>query len=79
MTAMRVNLFAGFAVLIIAGWTSPAHAYLDPGTGSMIVQAIIGGIAGVTVIIGIYWRKVRSFFSSKRDVVPKIDDGTDKQ
>lgn len=39
-----------------------AYAYIDPGTGSMIVQAVIAGVAMVSVSIGIFWRRIRSFF-----------------
>lgn len=33
-------------------------AYLDPGTGSMLLQLILGGAAGVGMIIKLYWRKL---------------------
>ena len=41
----------------------PAHAYLDPGTGSMILQAIVGGIAVAGATLSIYWTKVKSVAS----------------
>ena len=41
---------------------TPAYAYLDPGTGSMILQVLLGGIAGVAVAGRFYWRKVLGFF-----------------
>ena len=37
-------------------------AYLDPGTGSIIVQAVVGGVLGGLLIIKIYWKKIVSFF-----------------
>jgi hypothetical protein len=37
-------------------------AYLDPGTGSMILQAIVATLAGAAVAITAYWQKIRSFF-----------------
>lgn len=43
-------------------FTNPAHAYIDPGTGSMIVQAVIAAVAAVSVSIGIFWRRIRPFF-----------------
>ena len=36
---------------------SSAHAYLDPGTGSIIVQALIGFLAAVAVTLKLYWHK----------------------
>lgn len=40
-------------------------AYIDPGTGSVIVQALIGLAVGVGVLAKTYWAKIRSFFGSK--------------
>ena len=37
-------------------------AYLDPGTGSLILQAVIAAIAGTAVAIASYWQKIRAFF-----------------
>ena len=42
-------------------FTNPAHAYIDPGTGSMIVQAVLAAVAAVSVSIGIFWRRIRPF------------------
>jgi hypothetical protein len=37
----------------------PVLAYLDPGTGSMMLQVILGGIAAVGVALKLYWHKFR--------------------
>lgn len=34
-------------------------AYLDPGTGSMLLQAIVGGSAGLYVFARHIWRSFR--------------------
>jgi len=34
-------------------------AYLDPGAGSLILQALAGGLAGVAVVGKLYWARVR--------------------
>jgi hypothetical protein len=39
-----------------------AEAYLDPGTGSMLLQVILGGVAAVGVAIKLYWHKLRVYF-----------------
>ena len=36
------------------------HAYLDPGTGSMLLQVILGGIAAVGVVFKLYWHRFRA-------------------
>ena len=46
--------------------TQEAQAYLDPGTGSMLLQGLIAGLAATSVVIGRYWYKVKSYFSSVR-------------
>ena len=35
-----------------------AHGYLDPGTGSMLLQVILGGIAAVGVALKLGWHKI---------------------
>ncbi len=37
-------------------------AYLDPGTGSMLVQLVVGGAAAVAVAAKLYWRRITSVF-----------------
>ena len=39
-----------------------AHAYLDPGTGSIILQGILGAIAAGFVFFGNIWLKLKNFF-----------------
>ena len=43
--------------------TSSSHAYLDPGSSSIILQAILGAIAAAGATIGIYWKKFKNFFA----------------
>jgi len=41
-----------------------AYAYLDPGTGSLIFQLIVGGIAAFMASILFYFRKFKIFFKN---------------
>ena len=43
-------------------FTSSAHAYLDAGTGSIILQAIVGAFAAFVSTLYIFWEKVKIFF-----------------
>ncbi|MDO8519085.1 MAG: hypothetical protein Q7T11_02850 [Deltaproteobacteria bacterium] len=43
----------------------PAEAYLDPGTGSMIIQIVIGSILAAGYTVKVYWKKLKSFFQRK--------------
>ena len=40
-------------------------AYLDPGSGSMILQALLAGVAGVAVVVKLYWRRLTQALSRK--------------
>jgi hypothetical protein len=37
-------------------------AYLDPGAGSMILQALAGGVAGLAVVGRLYWGRLKRVF-----------------
>ena len=50
-----------------------AFAYLDPGTGSIILQSILGIIAAVVSYGAIYWQKVKNFFNKKNKKNDKGD------
>jgi hypothetical protein len=41
--------------------------YIDPGSGSYLVQVIIAGILGVAFYFKTLWSKVRSFFSRNKN------------
>ena len=40
-----------------------AHAYLDPGTGSLILQAIIAVFIGMAVTGRLWYRRFKAFIS----------------
>ena len=51
------------AVLFICGIISaPAFAYLDPGTGSILLQGILASIMVILGIIKKYWKKITSMW-----------------
>jgi hypothetical protein len=67
--------------LMLGTFSLNAFAYLDPGTGSMILQGLIAGIAVAGFTIKTYWYKLRSFFGKNQtasllddDLEPKIDE-----
>jgi hypothetical protein len=55
------------SVSILCIINTNAYAYLDPGTGTIIIQAIVGAIAAGAVTIKIYWYKLKAFFKKKKD------------
>ena len=55
------------AALFLIGSTTPAFAYLDPGTASVIIQGAIGTVAAGLVLIRVYWYKLKDMFGSKSE------------
>ena len=68
------NLKFLFLIFGIISYTSPAYAYLDPGTGSMLVQGLIAGVAVVMSFLSIYWQKVKAFFSKEESNTDKAQE-----
>jgi hypothetical protein len=52
-------------------------AYLDPGTGSMLLQILVGGVAAIGVTAKFYWRRVLRVLRIRKDeprpVTPERD------
>jgi hypothetical protein len=42
-------------------------AYLDPGTGSMLVQLLVGGLAAAAVAIKLYWYRILRLLRIRRE------------
>ena len=67
-SACRVVAMSAF-VLGIA--VAPAHAYLDPGTGSIILQGVIGAVAAGLFVARSYLYRVRSWLVREK---PPVDE-----
>jgi hypothetical protein len=49
------------AATFLTVMSMPAYAYLDPGTGSIIAQAIIGALVAASVFAKVWWERVTKF------------------
>lgn len=58
----KILTFLIYNTIAIFFIVTNAYAYLDPGTGSFILQAIIGFLAVISAGFLYYWRKVKNFF-----------------
>ena len=57
-----MNLFfLNLNIFLFSTLVTPAYAYLDPGSGSIILQAILGFIAATVATMSFYWNKVKLF------------------
>ena len=52
-------------MVLVAGLfaSPPVFAYIDPGTGSIILQSLLAGIAVALGIGRAYWERIKAFFS----------------
>ena len=57
------------------GDAGPAHAYLDPGTGGMLLQLLLGGFAAALVVLRLYWHSFKAWLSGNKPAPPPRDDG----
>ena len=74
---LRLALRVAVALLAVLSLTSPAYAYLDPGTGSMLVSAVIGVVAAVGLALKMFWYRVIGLFRGKKGgIQPGPVDGT---
>ena len=65
--ALRIALVL-VACLAIA---SPAYAYLDPGTGSMLISAVLGVAAALALAVKMFWYRLIGLFRGKRPAADK--------
>lgn len=63
----KILLFLPGAFFILF-YSNSAFAYLDPGTGSMILQTILAAFLFIGTGIGIFWRRIKTYLKSfKKD------------
>ena len=68
---LPVSIFSIFlSTVFVVISTSSAHAYLDAGTGSMILQLLLGGVAGLAIAGKLYWHKLLTFLGIRSRLEP---------
>jgi hypothetical protein len=77
------TMIRGLLWLVLA-WVATAGealAYLDPGTGSAVIQMVIAGVMGALFVVKMYWRKLVAFFggSSRESQQAEPKAATDEQ
>lgn len=48
-----------FVLALVA--VPPAHAYLDPGTGSLVIQVLIAAVVGAAFAVKVFWKRIAAF------------------
>lgn len=52
--------------------------YLDPGSGSFLIQLLIAAIAGLSIAIGANWSKIKRQFGKKKKKIEPDDEDDDE-
>ena len=65
----RTILFV--AVFLAGAAPGSAQAYIDPGVGSMVLQLLLGGVAGLLVVLKLYWHSFKALILRRKDPPPK--------
>ncbi|HXK61791.1 MAG TPA: hypothetical protein PLP42_18035 [Acidobacteriota bacterium] len=72
MIQRSVRLFLMIAALWLA-FPTRVDAYLDPGTGSSILQLVLAGIFAVSFCVSLAWARVKSWVARIRGDHPEPD------
>ncbi len=53
-----------FVLTVVLASVEPdeAMAYIDPSAGGLLVQLLLGGLAGIGVVVKLYWGKITGYF-----------------
>ena len=80
---LRSSLMTIIVMVLLLYFSFPAraYAYLDPGTGSFIIQMIIGGLLGLAVTIGLFWNRVKVWFMNifSGESVPESEEDNEQE
>jgi len=60
----KLVVFACLAMLFAVPRT--AHAYLDANTGSLILQILVGGVAGLALVGKLMWHRITRFLGIRQ-------------
>ena len=64
------GLFSGFGDKL---------AYLDPGSGSFLIQLLIAALLGVGIALRASWSKIKGFFGIKSEADEDAEDEEDNE
>ncbi len=72
---MKPVFFASLALVIaMLLCAAPAFAYIDPGTGSFLLQGIIAAVIGAGVTIKLFWHRIKAALTGKSVAEDDDDD-----
>ncbi|KUO59509.1 MAG: hypothetical protein APF84_19605 [Gracilibacter sp. BRH_c7a] len=61
----HLKFMSALVVILITFVSKPAYGYLDPGTGSLILQSIIAAMVAIPFALKMYWNRIQNMFRRK--------------
>ena len=68
-------LVVGVALLLCS---RPAFGYIDPGTGSVLIQGLVAAFAAVGVAMKLYWHRLAALFGGQARTTEQAKESTDE-
>ncbi|KAF0107088.1 MAG: hypothetical protein FD147_2453 [Chloroflexi bacterium] len=54
--------------------------YLDPGSGSLLIQLLAAGLlGGIGILLKMFWGRIKAFFTGQKYIPPTVDKDEDDQ
>ena len=75
MFSRRLRIFDILVfLLVVLSLSKEAHAYVDPGTGSYLLQIVVAGFLGLLYALKLYWTRLKNFLTSRISRSPKKEE-----
>jgi len=74
MTKFHSVLFTASIALFVLMFARPASAYLDPASGSMILQVVVAAVAAAAITFKAFWHRIRAMFGAPKSDDPDVSD-----
>ena len=63
---MHSVAYAALVMIVVASWPARADAYLNPDAGSILLQVLLGGAAGIALAVKLLWHRIAGLFEADR-------------
>ena len=73
---MKTREIIVLMMLVLISFPAHSHAYIDPGTGSFVIQMVVAAVLGAFFALKMYWRRLKGFFSKFTAKEKKNSDDT---
>jgi hypothetical protein len=71
--AHRSILCLALVAALVGLFPANAAAYIDPGSGSVMLQVLVGGLLALGVTIRLYWHRLMGLFRRGGDKPDRLD------